>query len=301
MKKKSVKRTGGAGGRRKTKSFSEDGFGALKEQAVKYGAELSALYRKGKKESKELKEKLESLAHAREQMLVYAEELRQTYDRERAEAKRLRVAIKELELSYESTLLALANALDAREHETRKHSQRVMEYTLEMARKAGIKGEELVDIGRGSLLHDIGKIGLPDAILLKPHDPSDREWEKIKKHPQIGFRILKHIKFLKEASKIVLTHSERFDGKGYPEGLKGKMIPAGSRIFAVADTFDAMTSDRPYRAAMDYEAAKKEIKKCSGTQFDPWAVRVFLSIPKKRWEEIREGTRSRQRRVSARK
>jgi HD-GYP domain-containing protein (c-di-GMP phosphodiesterase class II) len=230
----------------------------------------------------------ERLSADRGQAIRYARELSTLYHREKEEAERLRQALKDIEETYESTLLALVNALDARERETHNHSRRVMEYTLEMARKAGIKGTELVDTGRGSLLHDIGKIGLPDNILLKPDDLTDGEWAKIKKHPSMGSRILKGIRFLEGASLLVLTHAERFDGTGYPQGLKGDAIPAGSRLFAVADSFDAMTSDRPYRRAVDYEAARAEIRKCSGKQFDPWAVEIFLSIPKKRWAEIRD-------------
>jgi putative nucleotidyltransferase with HDIG domain len=256
---------------------------------------------KEKKDPEDIEGKLESLSPDQKQLLLYAEELRKTYAKEREKARHLSKALKELKETYESTLLALASALDAREHETHLHSQRVMEYTLEMAREAGLKGKALVDIARGSLLHDIGKIGLPDNILLKPHVPTDREWKKIKNHPRIGYGILKEIKFLERASEIVRTHSERFDGKGYPQGLKGKAIPVGSRLFAVADSFDAMTSDRPYRKATDYEAAREEIKRCSGTQFDPWAVEIFLSIPKKRWEEIKKSTQLNQKKVVARK
>jgi HD-GYP domain-containing protein (c-di-GMP phosphodiesterase class II) len=237
---------------------------------------------------KELEEKLDSLSLSQRQSLLYAEELRKIYLKEKEEAERLRQALKDIEETYESTLLALVNALDVREHETHNHSQRVMEYTLEMARKAGIKGQELLDIGRGSLLHDIGKIGLPDSILLKQDNLTDGDWVKIKKHPAIGFGILKGIKFLEGASGIVLTHAEHFDGTGYPKGLKAEAIPVGSRLFSVADTLDAMTNDRPYRKAMGYDAAREEIRRFSGTQFDPWAVEIFLSIPRNRWAEIND-------------
>jgi HD-GYP domain-containing protein (c-di-GMP phosphodiesterase class II) len=281
-----------AGPKGKRQRPHNEGLLAVQKQAMKYSEELSTLYHKEKKASKELKEKLESLSLSQKQSLLYAEELRKTYLKEKQEAARLRRALKNIEETYESTLLALVNALDVREHETHNHSQRVMEYTLEMAKKAGIKGKELVDIGRGSLLHDIGKIGSPDSILMKQDDLTKRQWEEIKKHPSIGFRILKGIKFLEGASRIVLTHSEHFDGTGYPQGLKGDAIPIGSRLFAVVDAFDAMTSNRPYRKAMGYEAAKKEIKKYSGTQFDPWAVDIFLSVPRKRWTEISKKVQS---------
>jgi HD-GYP domain-containing protein (c-di-GMP phosphodiesterase class II) len=158
---------------------------------------------------------------------------------------------------------------------------------LIIARELGVPARDLVDIDRGSLLHDIGKIGVSDNILLKPAKLTEEEWVEIRKHPGIGYHILKGIDFLKEAARLVLQHHEKFDGTGYPQGLAGKDILLGARIFAVVDTFDAMTSDRPYRKALSYQIARDEIIRFSGRQFDPGIVQVFLSIPEEKWLEIR--------------
>jgi putative nucleotidyltransferase with HDIG domain len=238
---------------------------------------------------------LPSIRHAvkralqRRQLLVenrnYQVELeRKVHER----TEELNGALLEVEESYKNTLEALVTSLDAREHETRAHSQRVREYTLTLAREIGLREEEMVQVGRGALLHDVGKIGVPDSILLKPGKLTAEEWIEMKKHPAIGFEILRSIKFLEPAAEIVLSHQERWDGKGYPNGLGGKDIPLGARIFAVADTLDAMTSDRPYRKALTYGAALDEIRRCSGTQFDPRVAEVFLSMPPDLWKNIHE-------------
>ncbi|MEM7675529.1 MAG: HD domain-containing phosphohydrolase, partial [Myxococcota bacterium] len=180
--------------------------------------------------------------------------------------------------AYDKTLEALVTALDARECETGNHSQRVVRMTLAICDNLGITGEERVHIARGALLHDIGKIGVPDDVLLKPGKLTDEEWIEMRKHPDIGARILSGIEFLVEPAKIVLAHQERFDGKGYPAGLKGAEIPIGARIFAVADALDAIVSDRPYRRGQSYEHAREEIARCAGTQFDPQVVEAFLKI-----------------------
>ncbi|HUB05537.1 MAG TPA: HD domain-containing phosphohydrolase [Myxococcales bacterium] len=196
-------------------------------------------------------------------------------------------ALEELEGSYQTTLLALVAALDAREHETSDHSQRVVRFTKAIARIIGFDGRDLGDIGRGALLHDIGKIGVPDSILLKPGPLTKDEWVEMRKHPDIGFQILKGIPFLRTPAEIVLSHQERFDGGGYPRGLKGEEIHIGARIFAIADTFDAITSDRPYRKGQSYDAARAEIERCGSTQFDPDCVKAFLSLDNARLQEIR--------------
>jgi putative nucleotidyltransferase with HDIG domain len=180
--------------------------------------------------------------------------------------------------AYNSTLSALVAALDAREHETSDHSQRVVRYTLAIAERMGLQGEDLDQIGRGALLHDIGKIGVPDSILLKAGPLTPAEWVEMRKHPEVGHQILQSIGFLSQAAEIVLAHQERWDGGGYPRKLKGAEIPLGARIFAIADTLDAMTSDRPYRKGVSYQEARAEIARCSGTQFDPACVEAFLSI-----------------------
>jgi putative nucleotidyltransferase with HDIG domain len=210
--------------------------------------------------------------------------LEQTVQEQTAE---LRNALGSIRNAYSHTLEALINALDARERETQRHSKRVSEYTLLLARQMAIPSDELVHIERGALLHDIGKIGISDNILLKPAKLTEEEWVEIRKHPEIGYQILKGIDFLKEATRMVLQHQEKFDGTGYPQRLSGKEILLGARIFAVVDAFDAMTSDRPYRKALSYQKAREEIIRCSGTQFDPQLVECFLSIPEQIWVDTK--------------
>lgn len=172
---------------------------------------------------------------------------------------------------------ALASALDLREHETGLHSKRVACHTLELARHAfNDDRERLRQIYWGALLHDIGKIGIPDAILLKQGPLTDGEWQEMRTHPDKGYNIVCQIPGMQEAANIVLSHEERFDGSGYPRGLSGEEIPLGARLFAVIDTLDAMTSDRPYRKGLDFVTAKTEIQQMSGSQFDPYAVGLFL-------------------------
>jgi putative two-component system response regulator len=199
----------------------------------------------------------------------------------------LKEALERIEHAYSNTLEALISALDAREHETLRHSKRVSEYTLLIARTLSVPRTELVDIARGSLLHDIGKIGISDNILLKPAKLTEEEWVEIRKHPDIGYSIINNIDFLKGAAEMVLQHHERFDGTGYPRRLKGEQILLPARIFALVDTFDAMTSDRPYRKALTYQDARTEIFRCRGTQFDPAIVTCFLEIPEQVWIDIK--------------
>ncbi len=197
----------------------------------------------------------------------------------------IRKTMNELSSAYDNTLTALVKALDAREKEVGSHSERVMNYTVFLAGKLGMVGKELQELSKGALLHDIGKIGISDNILLKPGKLDDLEWLEMRKHPQVGYAILSEIGFLKTPAEIILTHHERFDGSGYPKRLKGEQIPLGSRIFAIVDTLDAMTSDRPYRKALPFDQVVDEIIKHRGTQFDPVIADLFLSIPRKHWEE----------------
>jgi putative nucleotidyltransferase with HDIG domain len=205
----------------------------------------------------------------------------------REKTSELQGALRAVESSYQNTLLALVAALDAREHETSDHSQRVVRYTSAIAKALGFNGRELAEIARGALLHDIGKIGVPDAILLKPGPLTPSEWEEMRKHPDIGFQILKGIPFLDTASEIVLSHQERFDGGGYPRGMGGQSIHIGARIFAIADTFDAVTSDRPYRQGVDFDLARAEIVRCARSQFDPECVEAFVSLSNDRLNQLR--------------
>ncbi len=188
----------------------------------------------------------------------------------------LRRALASLNVNYKATLESLSHALDYREHETEFHSRRVASYAVLIGRKMELTDSELKNIYWGGLLHDLGKIGIPDSILLKPGKLNKDEWEVMKKHPIIGFDILKHIEFLQEALKVVLYHHERWDGKGYPYGLRDSEIPLIARIFAVADTYDAITSDRPYRKALSPDIAYMEIERNVGSQFDPDIAELFL-------------------------
>ncbi len=202
--------------------------------------------------------------------------------------REIEVALSELESNYLMTLEALVAALDAREHEVSAHSHRVRAYTRYMARKAGYPPALLPSLEQGALLHDIGKIAVADAILLKPAKLTEEEWVEMRKHPIAGDEILKRVPFLRPASAIVRHHHEKYDGTGYPDGLKGPHIPLGARLFTISDTLDALTSDRSYRKAPGFEAARAEIERCSGTQFDPHIVDLFLKIPIATLKQVRE-------------
>ena len=194
---------------------------------------------------------------------------------------------------YDRTLSALVAALDARDRETEGHSKRVVAYTLVLAEKMGVRAEQRQEIARGAMLHDIGKIVVPDSILHKTGPLGEGEWAIVRKHPEWGKQILEGIRFLEGPAQIVLTHHERWDGAGYPLGLQGEQIPVGSRIFAVVDAFDAMTSYRPYRNPESYQKARSEIREGRGTQFDPQVVDAFLKVPKEEWVQLRESQGSR--------
>ncbi len=193
----------------------------------------------------------------------------------------------ELDASYDHTLDALVAALDARDKETEGHSQRVVKNTLTLARRLNLPEDQLATIRRGALLHDIGKIGVPDAILHKPSPLNEDEWVVMRRHPVFGERILRGIAFLDQSVDIVCTHHERWDGTGYPARIAGTDIPLGARIFALADTLDAITSDRPYRAAQSYAVARAEIEAGNGTQFDPRAVEAFSQVREEDWVFMR--------------
>jgi len=198
-----------------------------------------------------------------------------------AQAKELETSLVERERTYDATLVALASALDVRDSETGGHSDRVLRYMELIIRELGITGSDVSFLRRGALLHDLGKIGVPDNILRKPTALSESEWTTMRRHPEFGARIIAGIPFLEEVSLIVRHHHERWDGSGYPGRLRGDEIPLGARIFAVADSFDAMTSDRPYRRAMSVEAACEEVMHCLGTQFDPAVVDAFARIDRR--------------------
>ena len=197
-------------------------------------------------------------------------------------------ALEEVESSYRITLKALVQALETRDFETHGHSERVVTFSLRLGYELGLEKEALRDLELGALLHDIGKIGVPDAILRKPAKLNEEEWAKMKLHPIHGQKILRNIKFLEGAARVVSQHHERWDGAGYPYGIRGEDIDIGARIFAVVDAFDAMVSDRVYRQGRPYKDALEELERCAGTQFDPLIVEAFKVIPKEDWEILRE-------------
>jgi putative nucleotidyltransferase with HDIG domain len=213
---------------------------------------------------------------------VYVRSSRQIMSQSHA----LGAALAETERTYDTTLQALSNALDVRDSETEGHSRRVVEYMELIIAQLPVAPANLPTLRRGALLHDIGKIGVPDNVLRKPAALSEAEWVVMKRHPEHGARIISRIPFLEDVSRIVRHHHERWDGKGYPDGIAGESIPLGARIFAVADSFDAMTSDRPYRRAMTVKDARVEVARCRGTQFDPAIVDAFVNVPVERLDAI---------------
>lgn len=202
-------------------------------------------------------------------------------------SKELREALVNLKISERSSLEALVIALDAREHETYAHSFRVRAYTSCLAEQVRYPLDLLAELECAALLHDVGKIVVPDSILLKPGRLTEEEFERCKTHAVTGARILGSIPSLRGVASIVMHHHERWDGNGYPDRLAGTNIPLGARLFAIADTLDALLSDRCYRPATSFTSAKNEIVRCSGTQFDPGAVAAFLSIPEEQWLKLR--------------
>jgi response regulator RpfG family c-di-GMP phosphodiesterase len=206
------------------------------------------------------------------------------------ELSRLNVTLNEmLDLlygNYRATLRGLARALEARDVETRGHSDRVVAYCLRLGKELGLTQNELIALEQGALLHDIGKIGVPDSILLKPGPLTEDQWLEMKEHITHGLAIIGSIDFLSGAAPVVEQHHEKFDGSGYPAGLSGKSIHVNARIFSVADALDAITSDRPYRPAQSYHQARAEIVAGTDCQFDPEVVSAFLSISDTEWAEI---------------
>jgi len=194
------------------------------------------------------------------------------------QAKLLEGLLRDLRESYEATLDAMVSAIESRDCETKHHCRRVQSYAVLLGQRLGVTPEQLVDISYGALLHDVGKIGVPDSILLKPGKLTDEEWETMRGHTLIGYNMISKIKFLKGAADIVLYHHERWDGDGYPYGIAGEKIPLGARIFSIIDTLDAITSKRPYKDALPIQVAREEIQRCAGSQFDPALVEEFLKI-----------------------
>jgi putative nucleotidyltransferase with HDIG domain len=230
----------------------------LAEEIVRLRAELT--HREQESADKEL------------QLERYAADLRETFKQERARAQELR-------RSYMATVRALSNAVEARDAYTGKHAERVTAYGMEIARALGMPLTDVPELEFGFLLHDVGKVAIPDAILYKPESLTDEERALMARHPVIGAEIIRGIEFLGDAALVVRSHHERWDGNGYPDGLAGEEIPLVARVFAVADVLDALTTDRPYRPASSLAVARGMIRKESGTQFDPLVVEAFSTIP----------------------
>jgi putative nucleotidyltransferase with HDIG domain len=203
------------------------------------------------------------------------------------QTQQLQAALRQIESSYESTLEALGAAIDLRDSSTAGHSHRVFRYSIEIAKALSLTEHQLTVIGFGALLHDIGKLAIPDRILLKPGPLTAEERRIMQQHVQVGYELVKGIEFLADPAEIILTHHERCDGSGYPRGLRAEDIPIGAKIFGVADTVDAMTSDRPYRTALPLQAAREQINCGSGKEYDLRVAEVFLQISNEKWETIR--------------
>lgn len=218
--------------------------------------------------------------HLEEMVRLQTEELR-------AANGGLNAALDRLYVNYRATLRALAGALEARDVETRGHCDRVVAYSLRLGQELGLAHDEMIGLEQGALLHDIGKIGVPDHILLKRGSLTEAEWVLMRQHIDHGLRIVSHVDFLRGAVPVVSQHHEKFDGSGYPLALRGDQIHLNARIFAVADAFDAITSDRPYRAAASYGDACRELLRNVGNHFDQRVVEAFLRVEEAEWRSIR--------------
>jgi HD-GYP domain-containing protein (c-di-GMP phosphodiesterase class II) len=254
-----------------TKPFDINQVQMAVERALRYQALLAA--------KRHYEQSLEEMVRARTNEL-------------RSLNERLNGMLETLYTSYRATLRALAGALEARDVETRGHSDRVVAYCLKLGKEMGLSHRELIGLEQGALLHDIGKIGVPDSILLKNGSLSPEEWVLMRRHIDHGLKIIDGIDFLSGARPVVGQHHEKFDGSGYPEGLTGEQIHVNARIFAVADAFDAIMSNRPYRKATSYESARAEILSHAGTHFDPVVVRSFVKFSEEEWIEVRRNAES---------
>jgi HD-GYP domain-containing protein (c-di-GMP phosphodiesterase class II) len=201
----------------------------------------------------------------------------------RMKSDELSASTRRIDEVHDKTVLALGAALNLKDSETADHCARVSTNSVRLGTLLELSAFELKNLSWGAYLHDVGKIGIPEPILLKPGALSGEEWELMKKHPRMGYDLISNIEFLVHATDVVLSHHERYDGGGYPQGLAGEMIPLHARIFSLMDTLDAMTSERPYRAALPLSAVAEEVERLAGSQFDPEIARIFLSAPKSTW------------------
>jgi ribonuclease P protein subunit RPR2 len=213
-----------------------------------------------------------------EQLIVFARELGELYHLERQRTQELERVLAHLQETYLSTMKSLAQVIEAKDRTTRGHLERTQAYGVALARRIAPELADGPELAYGFFLHDIGKVGIPESILCKQGPLSPDEWAVMKTHPTVGAQIVAPIRFIGEAALVVRHHHEWFDGSGYPEGLRGDQIPLAARIFAVVDSFDAMTSDRPYRPALSLDRSLEEIRAGAGTQFDPEVVEVFIDI-----------------------
>jgi HD-GYP domain-containing protein (c-di-GMP phosphodiesterase class II) len=222
-------------------------------------------------------------ASARQHQLErYAADLREVFKQERARSQELRA-------SYKATVQALSNAVEARDAYTGKHAERVTAYGIALAKATGLDTDRAPGIEFGFLLHDVGKLAVPDAILFKTSALSDEEFTLVARHPVVGSEILRDVDFIGEGKLVVRHHHEWWDGSGYPDRLAGDEIPLSARVFAVADALDALTSDRPYRRASGWEVARRELLSGAGTQFDPDVVAAFATISDEEFADLRDG------------
>ncbi len=212
------------------------------------------------------------------QLVVFAREVGELYTAERQRSRELESAISGIQAMYGQTMKAFAQVVEAKDACTRGHLDRTQRYGMAIARRVAPELAARPEVAYGFFLHDIGKVGVPEQVLRKTGPLDAREWDVMRSHPTIGAQIIEPIRFLGQAVEIVRSHHEWFDGSGYPSGLAGEQIPLAARIFAIADSFDAMTSDRPYRPALPMEVAVGEVRDGAGTQFDPNAVAAFLEL-----------------------
>ncbi|MBW3619856.1 MAG: HD-GYP domain-containing protein [Actinobacteria bacterium] len=213
-----------------------------------------------------------------QQLLLFAQDIQTIVASERTQREDAESALRELSQSYLTMVKTLALVCEMKDNYTRHHLDRTYQYAIALTRRVAPELAQDASVGYGYLLHDIGKVGIPDAILNKPGPLDEDEWRVMRTHPVIGLQLVQPIKFLGEAVQIVKSHHERWDGRGYPENKKGEEIYLPARIFSIIDTFDAMTSDRPYRKGLPVHVAMEEIERCGGTQFDPELASAFVKL-----------------------
>ena len=233
--------------------------------------------------------KVDEVEQMRRQLMLFAEDLREMAGRERSQREETEAALNETRAAYLTLVRTLAMVCEMKDNYTRNHLDRTYQFAMSLTKRVAPELANEASIQYGFLLHDIGKVGIPDKILNKPGPLDDDEWEQMKMHPVIGYQLVGNIRFLGDAVQIVKSHHERWDGRGYPDGIAGEGIYLPARIFSIIDTFDAMTTDRPYRGAMPVHAAVEEIEAMGGTQFDPYLATEFVAMCEERGVTDPEG------------